>query len=345
MINLVNKNLKSAYEPSENYVPNWGIIIIDEQTIKQTKVAFITIGLLIVFTVFSMIILKKKKDILKSRSGEIIKILFICHISNLIIPNVVTILVYFARSVLYVCVPKYLYLTSSHGLQLAILMLILAKAMYMKLKSMNFDITNMNGFFLSGIFLILSIFLFFSLCFMPFMTRTSYRYINTCTLDKIDYQSINFNIFYNSLFLYITFLLMSKIRIWGVREEVFTLLVLTLVYCSLKGWHHIVLPRCHFREELLENFFRLGYFLINCFLFIWLFDDSKKIFTSVKSTDLLSVKSWNRDFLRQFKKFLLFQLKIDFHEFFVNEIEAKKNEWEDFRELLGNRLIHSSQAI
>ena len=330
-------HLHLKHQTNPNPIPLSDIIIFDEQTPKQTRVAFIVLSLLLVSTVVSQVILKRKRDILKSRGGQIIRILFVCHLSNIVIPNLVTVGLSLGRNISAVCIPKYLYLVCSHGLCITILLLILGKAFYMKLKSLGLDMTNVIGVMLTLIFMTMSFFLFYSLVFTPFMPRTSYRYLNICSLDQIDHLQINFEPFNSVGFLYITFVLMNHINIWGVKQEIFSLLVINLAYCLLKGWHHTAVPSCHFREELLESCYRVAFFVMNCFLFIWLFDDSKKSFRSVRNTDVYSIASWNKQLLKYFGRFLRARHRDAMVGFFEEEVKAKMLDWNQFQRVTSKR--------
>ena len=247
----------------------------------------------------------------------------------------VTISFYLSDNYSIVCSPQFLFLVLDHGLTNSITALVFCKVAYMKMKSKRYDVRNIVGISLTITFLICVTFIYFAIANPIKMTRTSYRYVNECTLSSITYGSFNFTIIFRFIVLYTGFLILNHTVIWGTKKELLSLCVLIIVYCFFRGIHHIYIPSCHFLEELLENIFRIGFFLCNCFVFIWLYDDSKKVVKSVKKTDFFSISIWNQELLACFKNFLKFRRKYRLLTFFENEFIPGSLNWNRFKVLLG----------
>lgn len=310
--------------------------LINDESMKEFCVAIISVILFLIILIVSRIMLKSLNHILKSRGKVIIDCLYICHILNILTPNLVTIIFIMSEDYRIVCSPQYLFLVLDHGLIYSITSLIFCKVVYMKMKSLKFDMKNVVGIFLTvSLFICISL-VYFLLISPGNLTRTSYKYMNICSFSTINYNGINLSVISRYFVIYIGFLVLNHTTIWGAKKEMFTLLILTVTYAALKGLHHMYIPGNHFFEELLENINRIMFFSLNCFIFIWLYDDSKKIIKSVKKTDLFSVSIWNRELLVCFKNFLRHNQEIRLLTFFRNEFVPASYDWNKFKSLLGN---------
>jgi hypothetical protein len=279
--------------------------------------------------------MQKKKDLLRSRGRIILTLLFIAHVSAIAIPNILTVGIVLSKNMNIYCIPRSSYIYATDFICTSILCLVLAKGFYMKAKSMNWDMTNSMGYFVGFIYLILGTFSFLMMVFSPKMLRSPFRYVNVCAVDVIDYLIMDIKNPINFIFVFLGYVMLYKIKIWGVKQEFLNMLILILIYLSLKGLHHIFYPLCRFREELIENLFKIIFFNLNCSIFLWFFDDAQELFKSVKNNDLGYLVNWNDQFKKYFMKYLLYNNKLDELVFFVNDLEKNVNNFEEFYKHIG----------
>lgn len=328
-------NSKNTYKADTPTIPYSSIHLFDFDSFRQNIVPICIILILISTSIYSIFLFNKKKDLLQSRGGIILQLLFFAHVFAIGIPNLLTIGIVNSKDMNIFCIPRSTYLYVTDFLCNSILILILAKACYMKTKSLNWDMTNSIGYFIGLFFIALCSTTFLIVVIEPSMQRTPFRYINICAIESIDYFRMDIKNPLNFVLLYISYLMLYKIKIWGVKQEYLNLLVLILVYLGLKGLHHVAHPTCRFREELIENLFKTSFFNVNCSIFLWFFDDAEELFKSVKNNELEYMVNWNDSFKKQYKSFLEYNFKIDELDFLENALEKNMKNYASFFKNLG----------
>ena len=312
---------------------------LDNQSPGQEIVAWITLILTTILVYISCRILGKKKEILISRGGSIIQLLFFAHLTNIYMPNLITILYIRTQQYYIVCSPQQIFLMLIHGACKLTIILIFSKTIFMKMKSLNWQMNNIMAMILILVFIYISLYEFYQIVTLASYPRTAYRYLNMCSLDKINYYSIAQDHYKCFVILVLSLFLLNGLNIWGTKYEIIAMMVNEMVYSILKAIQRIYFTNNHYLEELVENLFRMAFFSINCFLFIYLFDDNKENVTSICMTDLISLSNWNPDLKVAFKKFLLIKNEITIHRFLVYNLEKQINDWNSFSLNLGNNLF------
>lgn len=298
------------------------------QIYEQTIVAYISLSLLFVISISTIIIMKKKKEIINARGDILFYLIALCHFLSIFVPNLITVWASKSNSV-FMCYFKYVYLFLFYSLTIGLPVLILFRSFFLKLKSQRKDLTNLRGI-LSSYVALLIFFTYYCVdnCNNS-MAHSEYYYINYCTFPYINNQTMKTkDLLMLGVFL-VSLWMMNYFKIWGIRQEMRGICLLHLCYMLIKGFHKKSNPKCYFKGELIENGYRLLFMFLNCVFFVFIYDDKGGLHRPVENMDLFKIDSWNANVLQSFEHFLHFQKDFDSLNYFKNAIENSKIFWRE----------------
>ena len=287
----------------------------------------------------SIFVLQRKKEIANLRGQTLISMMIFMHVISIGYPNLLTMLSHFKWCFL----PSYERFNISLDLLISIMitLLIFIRAVFMYLKANNKVLSNLRGVILTVNLYIGSIFSFCMICFNWKLPPSQFAVLNG------DFNAIHIRMPYEvkgiaiNVVFFISFLLVNGLREWGAYWE-----MMGLAWLRIADMVSMGLVQRHYNSSLNLliqcNIYRSVLMCMNCFVFLWMCDDSKSSCKSDLQMDLRRTSNWEAKLANCFLRFLREKEQKDLADFFKSKIRNNNQVWKYYMETPG-RLTRGMQ--
>ena len=124
-----------------------------------------------------------------------------------------------------------------------------------------------------------------------------------------------------------SFLLVNGLKKWGAYHEMIGLVGIKWVYMLTGGIIRQTFPSHFWILELQTNLYRALLMMLNCFFFIWFFDEMKNSCEMDLHMDIRKASKWDKRLTSCFVSFLRQKKMKPLLKFFRNQIEDNSQVW------------------